>query len=133
MLSRSSVFLVPAMRRVEAGTSGGVSLPGILGGCAGSFVIGASGAVWSGEGILRLSVIAAAAGLAGSLVDSLLGATLQAQFRCGACGLVTERREHCGAAAVRTRGIGWCGNDLVNLACTLAGAAAGLLLGWWWV
>jgi uncharacterized protein (TIGR00297 family) len=133
MLSRSRPWLVSTMRRVDAGTSGAVSLPGLAGGCAGAFVIGVSGSVWADGGIVRLALIAATAGLGGSLTDSLLGASFQAQYRCGRCGLLTERRVHCGNLTVRSRGLGWLTNDVVNLACTFTGAILGYALSSAWV
>jgi uncharacterized membrane protein len=133
MLSRSRPWLLAAMRRVDAGTSGAVSVPGLVGGCAGALLIGVSGAVWDGGEIARLALIAAVAGTAGSFVDSLLGATLQVQYACARCGLITERREHCGSPTIRSRGPAWLTNDLVNLACTLSGAIIGFALSRIWL
>ena len=74
-------------------------------------------------------VLNALAGLAGSLVDSVLGATVQGIYWCAACQKETERRIHtCGAATEPLRGWGWLNNDLVNLVSSVAGGllAAGL-------
>ena len=69
---------------------------------------------------------AAVSGLAGSLFDSLLGATVQAIYRCPACGVETERTVHrCGNATRHVRGWAWLDNDWVNFFCSLAGAACG--------
>ena len=72
-------------------------------------------------------------GFAGALVDSLLGATVQVQYRCPGCGQLTERRAHCdGQVTVRASGVPWIGNDAVNALATFAGAAtAGLLQTLW--
>lgn len=64
------------------------------------------------------------AGIAGSLVDSLAGATIQAGYVCPACDKPTERRVHgCGTRTVLVRGQPWVTNDIVNAICTATGAA----------
>ena len=72
---------------------------------------------------------AAFAGMAGALVDSLLGATLQAVYMCPRCEVLTEVPVHprCGMQATNQRGLPWMTNDMVNLLATLAGAAIGQL------
>jgi uncharacterized protein (TIGR00297 family) len=73
---------------------------------------------------------AAIGGMAGALADSVLGATLQAMYRCPGCGVETERRVHrCGSPTELARGIPWMDNDVINAACTLIGAAVGALAG----
>ena len=70
--------------------------------------------------------VALVAGLAGSFADSLLGATVQARYRCPACEADTERPVHrCGSPTVLVGGWRWFDNDLVNLAASCCGAAFG--------
>ena len=72
-------------------------------------------------------------GLAGSLVDSLLGATVQAIYHCPSCQKETERHplHSCGTRTVPVRGLAWLDNDWVNTTCTLS--AALLAVGLWFV
>jgi len=69
-------------------------------------------------------------GVVGSLVDSLLGATLQAIYFCPACQKETEKHpQHtCGGKTVHQRGLAWLNNDGVNFLCTLSAALAGVCL-----
>lgn len=133
-LSRRLPRLITSLRAVPAGTSGAVSLPGTLAAAAGALSTGlvavlaaAAGAGLSPAALPQVAA-AGAAGLAGSLVDSLLGATVQGLYRCAVCGTETERAQHCGRPARPFRGAPWLGNDAVNFLATLSGAAAMYLL-----
>ena len=68
-------------------------------------------------------------GLAGALVDSPLGASVQAIYYCPTCEKETEKRTHgCGTPTRQERGWRWLNNDMVNFFSSLIGAlvAAGL-------
>jgi uncharacterized protein (TIGR00297 family) len=111
---------------VAAGTSGAVTLAGLGAALAGSLLIGLAMALMpSGAGSLGW---VAAAGLLGSLVDSLLGATVQGIYYCPVCRKSTERwpLHGCGKPTLAERGWRWFNNDWVNFAATLAGG----LLAW---
>jgi uncharacterized protein (TIGR00297 family) len=114
------------LRRVPIGASGGVSLAGTLASLAGAlFVVLAAFAFEIMQPDLDLLWRLALAGFAGSLFDSLLGATLQARRWCDACNAPTERRIHsCGSRTRVAGGISWLDNDVVNL---VSGVGGGLL------
>lgn len=148
-------------RRVPRGASGGITLRGTLGGVLGALGVaitaawavpaaGAAraeaesgparlgGALAEMIGLrefdpLRIGAALVLVGVLGMLLDSLIGATLQARFRCEACSTDTESSAHrCGAAARPTGGVPWLTNDGVNALATGAALVLGWML-WPWV
>jgi uncharacterized protein (TIGR00297 family) len=115
-----------SLRPMEAGLSGGVTVPGTMALVAGAAVLAA--ATWAvgwSAGAVRGAF---AGGVAGAIADSVLGATLQEQRRCPRCGVLTELHRHaCGADTEIVRGLGRLNNDGVNFVSTLIGAA---VAGW---
>lgn len=139
VLARSAPRLITTGQEVPPGTSGGITLQGTLAALAGALFIGLmtfvliQGAALATLGHLLLSdwlVIpaATAAGFAGALFDSLLGATVQAIYDCPVCHQQTERQVHtCGTATRLVGGWGWLDNDGVNFAASMAGALVAAL------
>ncbi len=126
VLSRREPVSILGFAPVAAGLSGGVTFPGTLASLAGAIVVGAIAAA---VGMAPWWIVAAG-GVAGATLDSLVGASLQAQRWCAACGRACETNPHrCGTATTLRRGIAWLENDAVNLIATLGGAlGAGILL-----
>ena len=113
------------MRHIAPGTSGGVSLAGIVASVLGAVFIAILAAL--GGGTPAAAIVAG--GVAGSLVDSLLGATFQARRWCDACNRETERGVHdCGATTRHAHGLRGLDNDLVNLLSNVAGGLLAALL-----
>jgi uncharacterized protein (TIGR00297 family) len=118
---------------VERGTSGGITVAGTLAALGGAVLIATAAVLFPAYNswLLRLGIITAA-GLVGSLFDSLLGATVQAIYWCPTCQKETERHpvHTCGTQTSQVRGLRWINNDMVNFGCSVMGAlvAAGLWL-----
>ena len=129
IFARTQPRMITNLRPVEAGTSGAISLLGSMAALAGALLIGlVASALMGNTALLYMTV---AGGLLASLLDSLLGATVQAQYMCPDCGHLTERHptHTCGTSTVLASGWPWLGNDPVNLAASVTGAA--LTTGLW--
>ncbi len=147
VLSRSQPRLITTWQAVARGASGGVSPAGTLAALAGALFIGLlSALLHPGQALLLLDggpnlspgapiffitwAAIGLSGLLGSLVDSLLGATLQAIYYCPACAKETERYplHTCGAKTSLRRGLPWLDNAGVNALCALVGGLAAIIL-----
>lgn len=121
-LAKQPPRLITTFRSVPAGVSGGITLAGLSAALGGAFVIALAGWVFSNPWSPVILLAVTASGLLGSMVDSYLGATLQAQFSCPACRKITEKKLHCnGNQTSAVSGIRWMNNDMVNFLCTLSG------------
>lgn len=72
-------------------------------------------------------------GFAGCLTDSLLGALIQAQYRCVSCGKLTEKNTHHNQTALLIKGHRFINNDMVNFlsgltACVLVASVFMLII-----
>jgi uncharacterized protein (TIGR00297 family) len=132
-LSNAPPRLITSGQPVAPGTSGGVTLLGTGAALAGAASVGVvAEALGAGKGTRlrgRLPLLGLVGGMAGTLTDSVLGATAQAMYWCPQCQQETERRVHrCGQETAHLRGLRWLDNDGVNFASTAAGAVVAVLV-----
>jgi uncharacterized protein (TIGR00297 family) len=115
-------------RVVAPGLSGGISLAGTAGALAGALLMGFAAALLL-EASAATGLLIAGWGIAGMLVDSLLGAWLQVRYRT-ANGRWQDRPV---PGATGQRGLAWVTNDRVNLLSILLTVVLALLMrhvGW---
>jgi uncharacterized protein (TIGR00297 family) len=112
-------FSLTTGKRAARGTSGAVSVAGLLAACLGAALLGAFAGSLTGLWVVTV------AGWGGALFDSLLGATAQAQWQ-DADGRWTERPQ----TTPPQRGVRWMNNDAVNAACTILAVGLAALLSW---
>lgn len=112
-------------KKVEHGTSGGVSLKGTGAALIGAMIVTVfvliieifwknpipDSSTWQ---IYLFLPVAGLMGFVGAIFDSLFGATLQGFFKCIVCGKGTEKRIHCKEPTKLQRGKEWFRNDHVN-------------------
>jgi uncharacterized protein (TIGR00297 family) len=113
---------------VPAGTSGGITPLGTLGSAVGALVIAAAASLL--ERSPEYLLVGVLAGVFGSALDSLLGATIQVQYHCQNCGVQTEQHpvhRVCDTHTSYLRGVLWVDNDVVNLIANGCGALIAVL------
>lgn len=129
VLSASKPRLITSGRPVAPGTSGGITLLGMTASGLGAYSLGLFFRVCQRlrKSCAPAPFVALVSGLAGSLCDSLLGATVQAMYYCPVCQTETERRIHrCGTPAQPLRGLAWMNNDVVNFLATACGSVVAI-------
>ncbi|MGQ9722782.1 MAG: DUF92 domain-containing protein [Candidatus Jordarchaeum sp.] len=128
-------------KKVAPGTSGGVSPLGELAIIMGGLITGGAAFLLQhfnliGIGLFhwldmlnfglpigaKLIIIAVGAGFIGSTADSIIGATVQALYKCPVCGKITEHDIHCGEVTAQLRGHKAIDNNIVNFVATAIGA-----------
>ncbi len=140
VLSKEWPRMITNWKRVPPGTSGGVSKLGTLCSLAATLFI-AFVAIICIEidalfhfgrlcgNILWVLPVSVVGGFVGALMDSIMGATVQAIYYCDKCEKETERKIHlCGEKTRQIRGISWFSNDLVNFLSSLVGAIVASLI-----
>jgi len=132
VLSRRKPVSILTRRQIMPGMSGGVTAYGFAVAAGGSLTVAvvyvAGSLIFRSGGSITALLIAAGiitlAGWAGSVVDSLLGATLQPLYLRPRTGDLTERRQSAGGRNARVRGVPFITNDVVNFLSTALAAVA---------
>ncbi|WP_335869375.1 DUF92 domain-containing protein [Bacillus sp. 2205SS5-2] len=124
-LSKKKPLSLIRFKEVEKGTSGAVSILGTIAGLAGSFFIVM--VIWLLEPDLPTTslLLVGVAGFFGNLLDTILGAYVQAEYTCNICELKTELTSHCLKKTTLSKGVSWINNEVVNFTSSVI---SGLLI-----
>lgn len=121
--SKSDPVSIIRRHRVPRGTSGGITLRGIAGGFAGAIFIAltASYAFYHETNIFFIGIVTVGGGI-GTIVDSMLGETIQAKYICNSCSQITEQAFHCGESTALLSGYRMINNEVVNFVSPIIAA-----------
>ena len=126
VMSRKDPVSIITFTKVPRGISGGVTALGFFGGLSGSLLVAILSMGVFGHGF-GITCIIAGSGFLGSVIDSVLGAVLQVQYRAKD-GSLTEKEEENGEKNERVRGIPGFDNDAVNCTSGLLASSLAMLL-----
>ena len=114
VLSKNEPINILTFKKGERGLSGNISFLGLTSALIGSLLIGTIYYIGMDKSVISFIIIILS-GFLGSLIDSILGASIQVKYKCEKCKKITERKEHCGKETNYYKGIKWIDNNLVNL------------------
>ncbi len=130
----SRTISILTFKPITSGVSGGVSWAGLAASIAAPALL-ALLHFWSRSlgGLCefqatRWAVPLIAGGFLGALSDSILGASVQAKYRCNTCDRIVETKAHCDGGVTLISGFDWIGNNGVNAMASVIGAIVALVL-----
>ncbi len=113
-LSKKRPLSVRTFKQADTGTSGAISILGTFAALAGSLVIAFVAMLlfpiqpW---GIFLIFLF----GFLGNVIDTLLGAFIQVEYKCPVCGQIVETKLKCHKTVVKIKGFTLFNNDMVNV------------------
>jgi len=134
VLSRNPPISILTYKPTSPGASGAISALGTGAAMTGAGFISLAAAIalyFTGpehSNIFVLFLAATAGGVFGCFVDSLMGATVQAMYKCPQCGKLTERTIHHNQTTELVRGFRFFHNDMVNFSSSLLGSILAMLI-----
>lgn len=114
-LSKKGPVSILTLTPVPAGMSGGVTTLGIIAAFFSSAMISVCWYLWFKDVTVMGALLVCLLGFAGSIIDSYLGAAVQAQYIDRKNNRLTENDEIDGEKLELSHGIRWIDNDMVNL------------------
>jgi uncharacterized protein (TIGR00297 family) len=118
-LSRTMPVSIKTFRSVPRGTSGAISLLGTLSAILGALFISVFLPLVLGSINIYIVLLIAFSGFLGNVIDTLIGAFFQLEYKCRRCHLITEASTHCGKPAKKAKGYTIVNNEFVNFCASL--------------
>lgn len=112
-LSKKPPLDVRTFSIVANGTSGAISLLGTIAALMGSLLIAVLSSYLFAFS-LSVTILIFLFGFFGNVLDTLLGAFIQAVYKCPVCQLETEKHVHCHEKTSLVRGSRFFNNEIVN-------------------
>lgn len=134
VLSKTPPVYILTFKPIQKGMSGGISFLGTFIAFLGSLFISILGALGYGlvykfdNTAVLILMIAGLCGFIGSLIDSIIGATLQAKYKCSICGEITEKKLHHKEPCELIGGFSWINNDAVNFLSSLLASVLAMMV-----
>lgn len=122
VLSKKAPVSIITWKPVYKGLSGGITLAGTAASLLGSvfiaaiFIAGYFIIYGKSEHLFLQFILCAVGGFTGSVIDSVLGATVQVKYQCEESGYITEKRVNNGSINRVISGFPVINNDAVNFA-----------------
>jgi len=126
-LSRSQPLHILTLKQVDTGTSGAVSSLGTFAALSGALLIAAASSFLVEQFTIKFILIVTIFGFCGAFIDTIIGATIQAQYKCRVCNLNTEKHIHCNKQTRLVRGLEWMNNDMTNLSSIIVATCLGII------
>ena len=128
LLSKKNPRSIINLKVIEPGTSGGITILGTIAGIFGiSIILISSLSTNFLTDYFSILYILIGAFL-GIMIDSILGATIQAQYYCVKCNKYTELSTHHNTKNKLVKGKTIIDNNIVNLLSTISGSIIAILL-----
>lgn len=113
VLSKNEPYDFIKRKRVQKGISGGVSFLGIISSLISSFIIAFATFKYLGLTYGYLFLITGLIFMQ-TIIDTILGSSVQAKYKCMKCKKLTEKSVHCDKKTRLIDGVSWINNNMVN-------------------
>lgn len=113
-LSKKEPYDIFKQKKVEKGLSGGMSILGTISSLLCTILISLTLYFVLKLKILDFIIITSLI-FGQTIIDSLIGSSIQVKYKCDKCGKITEKDKCCDRKCKQISGISWINNNMVNL------------------